>query len=65
MMPSQDMTWTTVTLKPGIDVKAGETYENIMSACGRVLVSVGPDSAQVYRRNRDGDYELTNIVDLT
>ncbi|MBI2702087.1 hypothetical protein [Mycobacterium sp. TY814] len=65
MTPQHDITWETVTLKPGFEAKAGHSYQQMMSACGRVLVVIGPNGAQVYRRNSDGDYELASSVELT
>lgn len=63
--PDHDMNWTTVTLKPPLEAKAGEATGTLMSPCGRILVATQPDRAAIYRRNKDGEYELISEVNLT
>jgi hypothetical protein len=58
MIQDHDMTWTTVTLRPPIDVRAGEDVHTTMSPCGRVMLVTMPDRASLYRRTATGDYEL-------
>lgn len=66
MTPEHDMTWRTVTLNPGIEVKTTQTVSTMMSPCGRVLLAIQGNQARVYRRcNNDGDYQLSAEIDLT
>lgn len=63
--PEHDMTWTMLSLKPGFDVKAGETVCTMVSPCGRIFLAMLPHEAQIYRRNIEGDFVLVTTIDLT
>lgn len=59
-----DATWGYVALHPGINVKAGETVGTLMSACGRVLLAIHNNRAQLYRRRQDGNFQLASETPL-
>lgn len=63
MISEHDSWWQTVTLRPPIELKAGEHWYQMISPCGRLLVAINGDKALMYLRNGD-DFVYSGTVAL-